>query len=272
MEESFNINDPIKVREQYRTEDPLNIRIQTHVRYTWPQVDFVSWVLDQTTWTGIETVMDIGCGPGNYMAAVQQRAKRYIAGDLSAGMLASIAPDIPHIQLDAQRLPLAKASVDVVLANHMLYHLPSLEEALRQIRQVLRPGGRLIAATNSSGSMAELKTLMLKIGRDISQNSKLESGQGNLNFGFNLENGQQILVRYFTSVDRFILDSALLFPEAEPVIEYVDSMRDYFSSYLPDDIFWSDFSAELGRRIQSQVKRDGRFRVSKKTGVFICYQ
>jgi SAM-dependent methyltransferase len=228
--------------------------------------------LDHTPWTGLETVVDIGSGPGNYVTAVQKRAKHYIAGDLSAGMLANIAPDIPRIQLNAQRLPLAKAAADVVLANHMLYHLPKIEDALQYIKRVLRPDGRLIAATNSSDNMAKLKTMMLEIGREISQNPQLKGDQNDRLSGFSLENGQQILTQHFAQVDRFILDSALIFPAAEPVIDYVDSMRDFYSSYLPDDIIWSDFSAELARRIRLEVKRTGKFRVGKKTGVFICYR
>jgi hypothetical protein len=137
---------------------------------------------------------------------------------------------------------------------------------------VLRPEGRLIAATNSSDNMAKLKTMMLEIGREISQNPQLKGDQNDRLSGFGLENGLQILTQHFAQVDRFILDSALIFPAAEPVIDYVDSMRDFYSSYLPDDIIWSDFSAELARRIRLEVKRTGQFRVGKKTGVFICYR
>ncbi len=37
----------------------------------------------------------------------------------------------------------------MVLANHMLYHVPDLDRALAEIRRVLKPTGVLIAATNS---------------------------------------------------------------------------------------------------------------------------
>ena len=47
---------------------------------------------------------------------------------------------------------------DVVVAAWMLYHLDDLDAGLAEIRRVLRPGGALVAATNSEGHLADLRT------------------------------------------------------------------------------------------------------------------
>jgi 2-polyprenyl-3-methyl-5-hydroxy-6-metoxy-1,4-benzoquinol methylase len=39
--------------------------------------------------------------------------------------------------------------VDVILANHMLYHVPNQPAAVAEFARVLRPGGYLLASTNS---------------------------------------------------------------------------------------------------------------------------
>ncbi len=272
MEESFSIDDPIRVKNQYQSKDPLNVRIQTHLLYTHPQIDFVSWVLDQVSWSGTETVLDLGCGPGNYVVAVQNRARQYLAGDLSIGMLTNLGPDIPRLQLDAEQLPLRSAAFDVLLANHMLYHLPHLDLGLGQIRRVLRPGGWLVAATNSQEHMLELKSLILKVWRYLSRSNKTRENQDNLVAGFNLENGQTILELYFDQVERFVLDSSLIFPSSAPVIHYVESMREFYEASMPSDITWDNFLTELTLKIDLAVKRHGHFRASKKAGVFICYR
>ena len=49
---------------------------------------------------------------------------------------------------DAQELPFPDDAFDVVVANHMLYHVPEPARAAAEIGRVLRPDGLLLAATN----------------------------------------------------------------------------------------------------------------------------
>jgi hypothetical protein len=58
MKESFSANDPIHVRKQYRTKAPLNLRIQSHMHYSQPQVDFVSGVLDRAAWNDFSVELE----------------------------------------------------------------------------------------------------------------------------------------------------------------------------------------------------------------------
>ena len=144
------------VRRQYKTQENLNVRVRTHQLYGVPQVDFPGWVLDRIAWHGGETVVDVGCGSGLYVEPARDRAGHYGAGDLSPGMLRQLEqPGLDRVNLDACALPLADNSADVILANHMLYHVPDQGAALREFVRVLKPTGRLLAATNSSQNMAE---------------------------------------------------------------------------------------------------------------------
>lgn len=54
------------------------------------------------------------------------------------------------IQADA-RLPLGDGGVDVVLAMHMLYHVPDVPAPVAELRRIVKPGGTLLASTNSGG-------------------------------------------------------------------------------------------------------------------------
>ena len=63
------------------------------------------------------------------------------------------------LQADGQALPFPNAAFDRVLAAHMLYHVPDREGALAEMRRVLRPGGRLVLATNGSNYQARLGEL-----------------------------------------------------------------------------------------------------------------
>ena len=269
MSEVHVSDDADFVRSQYRTEDNLAVRIRTHERFSENKVDFTAWILDAIKWRGDETVVDVGCGAGVYVSGARRRAGRYIASDLSAGMLRRLEQSgVPRLKLDAQDLPLRRASVDVVLANHMLYHVPDIERAIAEFRRVLRPGGRLLAATNSANNMAELSALSSEVADQL--NLPL-SPTISPNLTFTLENGASYLIAQFQHVERRDLPGALVFSEAQPVIDYIASTYERYERFLPDHVSWRDVAEALRSNLQRKVERHGEFRVKKLTGVFVCW-
>jgi ubiquinone/menaquinone biosynthesis C-methylase UbiE len=98
-----------------------------------------------------ERVLDAGCGTGWFAAGVRRaRPDVVVVGsDLSAGMLgqARAAGAWPLIQGDATRLPIASASVDVIVARGVLHHLPDVAGALREWRRILAPRGAIVLSS-----------------------------------------------------------------------------------------------------------------------------
>ena len=99
-----------------------------------------------------ERVLDVACGTGVVarLAAGRVGEEGAVAGvDLNAGMLAvarSLAPGAPSIEWHegpAEELPLPDESVDVVLCQLGLMFVADKPAALRQMRRVLAPGGRI---------------------------------------------------------------------------------------------------------------------------------
>lgn len=96
------------------------------------------------------TVLDLGTGTGSLLPFLGSYVDRVIAVDLSPGMLSrarerirSEGPDsVRFLKADTERLPLPDASVDGVVANMILHHLPHPEAALREMARVLKPEGR----------------------------------------------------------------------------------------------------------------------------------
>ncbi|KAL8996293.1 MAG: hypothetical protein Q9169_004179 [Polycauliona sp. 2 TL-2023] len=68
-------------------------------------------------------------------------------------------------QCDATSLPFESSSFDLVIANHMLYHLDSPSAALSEFARVLRPQGRVCITLNGRDHIAELLSLGASIGR-----------------------------------------------------------------------------------------------------------
>lgn len=267
---NFSAIDESKyVRQQYKTKDNLQVRIETHEKYTQPKVDFLAFVLDQVKWTGRETVIDVGCGAGVYVEGARQRCGTYYACDLSLGMLQGLsAPGLSRVNLDAQRLPFAAESADVVFANHMLYHVPDQEAAVREIKRVLRPDGYLLAATNSANNMPELAELRLTVANHFGISD--DSSPSPPTLSFTLETGSELLERHFTAVQRHDLPSALVFPDSQPVVDYINSSRNYYMGHLPDNTPWEAVEAVIHQEVNGRIAQDDAFRVNKLSGVFVC--
>ena len=149
--------------EQYATSVNLDARVFFHQRYSTNRHPWQRWVFDHLTTAEPARILELGCGPGNLW---QQNADRIPPGwqvvltDLSAGMLKGAAtklarPDAFQLcEADAQALPFEGAGFDAVIANHMLYHVPDRPRAFAEVRRVLKPGGKLYAATNGAGTWA----------------------------------------------------------------------------------------------------------------------
>ena len=96
-------------------------------------------------------VADLACGTGSLTALVAGLGHRVRGVDLAAGMLeraraktAEFAGQVVVTLGNVSDPPIAPASVDVILARHILWTLPDPQAALARWRLLLRPGGRFL--------------------------------------------------------------------------------------------------------------------------------
>lgn len=96
------------------------------------------------------TVVDVATGAGTLLPLLHELAGPgglVVGLDRSLGMLRR-APDLaPRTQSDAHALPLRDACVDVLVYAFVLFMLRDARAAVAEAARVLRPGGRLLAAT-----------------------------------------------------------------------------------------------------------------------------
>ncbi len=243
--------------EQYRDSGNLGARMALHERFSTAKEGWPRWVFGQVGLTAGLRVLELGCGPGRLWIENADRLPAGLAltlADQSRGMvreavsgLRVAAPALtPQAsQLDAQALPFRDACFDVIIANHMLYHVADLSGTLGEIRRVLRPGGRLYAATNGAGHMGELDRLLGGDGRSTA-------------LTFNLDNGAALLGRFFLAVTLVPYEDRLLVTEAAPLLAYARSMYGAAEH---------DFAA-LEREVARRIATDGVIRIAKESGLF----
>src|SRR5256714_15017057 len=100
-----------------------------------------------------ETVLDLGCGPGDpprEVAALVAPGGRALGVDFSTSMIAEAtrrqaSSPVPATfeQGDAQQLRFTTDTFDVCRTERLLCHVPDCEAALREMVRVIRPGGRI---------------------------------------------------------------------------------------------------------------------------------
>jgi len=188
-------------------------------------------------------VLEVGCGWGELAAWIaRDTGAVVVATDLSPRMVELARELGVDAQVaDVQELPFPDASFDVVVAAWMLYHVPDLERAFAEIARVLRPGGRLVCATNSIFHLFELRELVC-------------SGPSTLTFS--RESGEELLAPYFAAVSREDVDGVLEFAGRAAVEEYVRS-----------SISMAPFVANLSERVDEPfvARRANSVFVAEKT-------
>ncbi|CAH2604025.1 Methyltransferase domain-containing protein [Rhodovastum atsumiense] len=112
--------------------------------------------LDDTT-RRFTRALDLG-GRGIVAPLLRARGIDVVACDLSPRMAARAGA--PCVAADAEWLPFAPASFDLVVANLSLHWVNDLPGALIQLRQALRPDGLLLASLPARGTLAELRTAL----------------------------------------------------------------------------------------------------------------
>lgn len=106
-------------------------------------------------------VLDVGAGTGYCSAALQERypKARVLALDIAEGMLRRARGRFsgPCVVGDAEALPFATDSADLVFSNLAIQWCGCPAAAFGEFRRVLRPGGRLVFATFGPMTLTELR-------------------------------------------------------------------------------------------------------------------
>ncbi len=253
---------------QYRTDANLAAR-QSIYRFRHPPVDLPAVVLDLARLAGAETVADIGCGNGRYLAELARRGHggQLLGVDLSTGMLAAARVGAPAAGLaagDAAALPLADGTADVTLAMHMLYHAPDRPAAARELRRITRSGGLVLVVLNGADHLLELRDLLGPAAREVGLPA--DATQAELpgkDLGMDLDAGAVLLAGVFGSVERHDFPGELMVPGPAPVLDYVRSMRLTQSLADPESLV-----AAVARRIPAGG--GGSIRIRTRAGCLVC--
>ncbi len=203
-------DDPEVVRREYASEAGLVARASVYQGVYGPQGPEVAF--DAVREVEPKRVLEVGCGWGEFAARMAaELAAEVIAIDQSERMVELARErDVDSRVGDVQELPFDAGSFDCAVANWMLYHVPDLDRALSELARVLRPGGRLVAATNGRRHLDEVWSL---VGRNRDDEP----------LRFFAEDGEEPLRRHFARIERRDVIGEVVFDDRDAVRGYIGS-------------------------------------------------
>ena len=96
------------------------------------------------------SLIDIGCGPGGFLCAVQKRFPdiQLNSLDLSEEMVREtqerLGPSAVAIVGDSEHMPLESEQYEIVTCNMSIHHYPHAQDAVNEMYRILKPGGTLL--------------------------------------------------------------------------------------------------------------------------------
>ena len=258
------LSEDEEIVEQYHNATNLRVRIQLHHLYSTNPVEWFSWLRGQIDFSRINRLLELGCGNGDLWVGntIDLRNREFFLSDLSEGMLEDaklrLNDDFSFMQIDAQNIPFKRDFFDAVIANHLLFYLPELDQGLEEIIRVLKPQGILYASTYSTNHMKEITELAQEF------DPRITLSQTSLPSIFGKENGEEILSHYFQNVERRDYADTLVIDQAKPIVDYIVSCHGNQNEIMSGRI--EEFYSFIKKKIDDQ----GSITVTKEACLFIA--
>lgn len=243
--------------DQYRDSANLDARAEIHRRFSTNAYGWFNWFFDRLLKLPEDArVLELGCGPAYLWKECSSRIPtgwNITLSDLSSGMLDAARRNLvvtghafKFEEIDAQSIPYEAETFDAVIANYMLYHVPDRPKAIAEIERVLKPGGRLIAATVGKNHLTEIMDWI----RLASNNKQTEA----FAVPFTLENGLEQFKPFFATVELARYSDNLRVTEVEPIMAYIRS---------------TIRASELSEEGLEQIRSDLENKLAKKSEILI---
>jgi SAM-dependent methyltransferase len=155
---------------------------------------------------------------------------------------------------DATALPLRDSVAGLVLAPHMLYHVPDPADALRELRRVTRPGGRVVIVLNGPDHLRELRAAVA---------AARGADPGAMGERVRLDDGESLARSFFPQVTRHDFVAQLRVPSPGPIADYARSMSGTSHEAEPERVA-ETVAADFPRTA------DGHYVITSHSGCLVC--
>jgi ubiquinone/menaquinone biosynthesis C-methylase UbiE len=262
------INIDKKWNEQYENASNLKARIRIHELFSTNKQGWMNWFFEQMQAPENASILELGCGDGslwNKNFDNIPNAWKITLTDFSTGMLKDAKKNLgtksqrfKFENVDVQNIPFENCSFDVVIANHMLYHVADKEKAFSEIQRVLKPNGIFFASTVGRNHMKEMREIVSRFNSENITTKSWDSTES-----FQLENGFKQVSKWFKEVRLYRYNDSLVVNYPTPLIDYIFSMPGNTK-----EIFTDEKLQQLINFLEKEIEETGGIYITKDTGFF----
>ena len=263
------------LKSQYQDAGNISARIRLHRDYSVNKQGWFPWIYEQCQLKSGMKVLELGCGNGALWtenAGKLPTDVQVTMTDISEGMIRDARRAIQEqqeftknsfvsektfsfLQCDCHQLPFEDNSFDLVIANHLLFYCEDMIQVCREVKRVLKSGGRFVCSTYGRNHMKEITHLVQAF------DSRIVLAAENLYEHFGLENGEALLKNVFEEVQVSRYEDEIRLSEPEPLLEYILSCHGNQNQLLLDK--YKEFKAFVTEKTRYGLK------ITKDAGVFI---
>lgn len=262
------INIDNKWMEQYENASNLRARIRIHELYSTNKYGWMRWFFEQIDIPQNSKILELGCGDASLWHSNLDRIPEgwdITLSDFSGGMLNDAQKKLGKNskrfnfkKIDAQNITFDDETFDVVIANHMLYHVQDIEKTFNEIFRVLKNKGYFFASTVGKRHMAEMREILGSFEPKLITTKSWDETRK-----FQLENGKSQISKWFCSVKLQRYKDSLMIKKAAPLIDYIFSMPGNVKESFDEDKL-----EQLIKMLENRIKKDGAIYITKDTGYF----
>ena len=251
--------------DQYANDNRLNARMQIY-RFGENETDFHHWIFDKLDFSDVKNVLELGCGNGALWQKNLQKIPKGLSillTDISEGMVDSARKALSGHDnqfqfkvVDACQTTFDDAAFQMIIANHMLYHIEDNKRIFMEIDRLLADNGFAYASSPSMKNLQELMSVAVGFSHSLEFANDIIRG-------FNLENGEEVLSGHFNVAEKYIYHNDVIIKNTEPLLLYLASI--YEGKQL--DIYREKF-VEFGSYVESIIGETGEIRITNKAALF----
>lgn len=212
------------ILKQYKDSKNLSTRISLYSKYSTNKQDYGDWLfLNYKFFKGCK-VLEMGSGTGGLWDRIENLPinSQLVISDFSPGMVDELKIKFLHLdnidikQIDIQDIPFDDESFDIVIANSMLYHVPDIDKAIKEVARVMKSDGTFYTATSGNKSMfVFLKATLPDIDLGITMPDSIT---------FTLDNGSKFFKNYLSEVKIHIYNNDVEITDTNDLVNFIYSV------------------------------------------------
>lgn len=261
------INNLEKVKEQYQSSENLSIRTNFHEIYSTNKKNFFDFLFEKYDFKKNSKILEVGCGNAaqwyNHMEYLPN-SSTLVLSDFSQAMISSIDKSITSKSnvkievIDIDDIPYPNEFFDIVIANHMLYHVSNIDRALKEVSRVLKKDGTFYATTNSDYGIRYYLNQILKEYNPLTTSFSEK-------YSFSMQNGKKLLNSFFSNIDCIEYKDLLNVPDVAPLMKWIKSISS-ISSVKDEEIQYLEkyFNEILINKTSIEIPKEACLFIVKK--------